>query len=244
MHQLNKIFFSIITIFLFQNTRAGNATDTLPFKIGKLIYSDKFDLNLNKWFPEFEFPEYSKISISNNKLDLVTKRGATVWFKQKWFKQKLSGNYMITYDEIIINDGGEYDRVSDMNMFWMATNPDGNFFNKDGRFLAYDSLQLYYAGIGGNNNSTSRFRKYTGVPGDKDVIKEYTDSSHLIAGNTLYQIKIIALNGRTSLLVNNELYFDLIDKNPYRKGYFGFRTTNSHQHFSNFKIHKIKRRKQ
>jgi len=239
MYQQKNIYFSvIISIFLFQNTRAENATDTLPFKIGKLIYADGFDSNLNKWFPEFELPEHSKISIANNKLDLITKRGATVWYKRK-----LSGNYMITYDEIVIEEGGEYDRVSDMNVFWMATNPYGSFFNKDGRFLAYDSLQLYYAGIGGNNNSTSRFRKYTGVPGDKDVLKEYTDSSHLIEGNRLYQIKIIVNNGRTSLYVNNELYFDLIDTNPYKEGYVGFRTTNSHQQFDNFKIFKLKNKK-
>jgi hypothetical protein len=70
---------------------------------------------------------------------------------------------------------------------------------------------LYYAGIGGNENKTTRFRKYTGVLADKAVIKEYTDSSHLIKGNKLYQITIVVKDGRSQLYVNNELYFDADD---------------------------------
>lgn len=212
--------------------------DTIPYTLGKLLYEDNFDTNLSQWFSEFEIPEKSSISINNKQLDLIAKRGATVWFKSM-----LSGNYQITYDEVIINEGGECDRVSDMNVFWMATNPAGDFFTMDGKFPSYDLLHLYYAGIGGNNNSTTRFRKYTGQLGNKDVIKEYTDSTHLLQGNKRYKIKIIVLNGRTALFVNNELYFDFKDSMPYANGYFGFRTTRSHQQFDNFKIYEITQKK-
>jgi len=212
------------------------ATDTVIPKEGKLLYSDNFDKDTDQWFSEFEIPENSTLTIKNSKLDLVAKKGATAWFKTK-----LSGNYIITYDEVVVNEGGPCDRVSDMNLFWNATNPSGLFFNLDGKFPSYDLLHLYYAGIGGNNNSTTRFRKYTGVLADKAVIKEYTDSAHLIEGNKLYKIKIIVNEGRSMLFVNGELYFDNTDEAPYKEGYFAFRTTRSHQQFDNFKIYSIKK---
>lgn len=216
--------------------KSFSIADTSMPKPGKILYSDNFDKDTTQWFPEFEFPDQSTLSINDGKLDIVAKRGATVWFKTK-----LSGNYIITYDEVVIDKGGANDRVSDMNVFWNATNPNGAFFTLDGKFPSYDLLHLYYAGIGGNENKTTRFRKYSGVQGDKAVIREYTDSAHLIEGNKLYNIKIIYNDGRSRLYVNDELYFDYTDKEPYKEGYFGFRTTRSHQQIDNFKVFSIKK---
>ena len=236
----NSISFFVVILFFHLFSKANlvidKPIDTIEFKKGKILFADDFENNIEKWFAELEIPEKSKVSIVNHQLDLEAKRGATIWFKEK-----LSGNYMITYDEWIVDQGGENDRVSDMNVFWMATDPEGGFFHKDGKFPSYDLLHLYYAGIGGNENKTTRFRKYTGVLGDKAVIKEYTDSNHLIKGNKLYQIKIVVKDGRSQLYVNNELYFDYNDVNPYTEGYFGFRTTRSHQRFDNFKVYEIKK---
>jgi rhamnogalacturonan endolyase len=236
----NSISLLVFILFIYHFSQANvvvvKPIDTIEFKKGEMLFSDNFENNFDNWFSELEIPEKSKVSILNHQLDLEAKRGATLWFKEK-----LSGNYMITYDEWIVDQGGENDRVSDMNVFWMATDPEGGFFHKDGKFPSYDLLHLYYAGIGGNENKTTRFRKYTGVLGDKAVIKEYTDSSHLIKGNKLYQIKIVVKDGRSQLYVNNELYFDYTDSNSYTEGYFGFRTTRSHQRFDNFKVYEIKK---
>jgi len=229
------LFLIILTSCTYGKSHIEIKKDTIKYNQGKLLYADDFDNNTDQWFSEFEIPEFSKVSIENNKLDLIAKKGATIWFKQK-----LSGNYIVMYDEVVVNEGGINDRISDMNVFWMATNPAGGFFNLDGKFPSYDLLHLYYAGIGGNNNGTTRFRKYTGVLADKAVIKEYTDSSHLLEGNKLYKIKIIVNNGRSLLYVNDELYFDYTDPNPYVEGYFGFRTTRTHQRFDNFRIYEIK----
>lgn len=60
-------------------------------------------------------------------------------------------------------NGGKNDRISDLNQFWMANDPNNyNLFTRNGVFEAYDSLQLYYVGMGGNSNTTTQLRKYRG----------------------------------------------------------------------------------
>ncbi len=239
-----KIYFVALSLFCIQlNVKASEPInvadgDTSIYKAGKLIYKDDFDKDISLWFAEMEIPEKSSLLIKEGKLELIAKRGATAWFKQK-----LSGSFIINYDVVVVNEGGETDRVSDLNLFWMATNPNGGFFNLDGKFPSYDLLHLYYTGIGGNENTTTRFRKYTGKAGDKAVITEYTDSAHLLKGNMNYHIKLICDNGRSLLYVNDVLYVDYQDSDPYLDGYFGFRTTRSHLIFDNFKINEIKKKK-
>ena len=58
---------------------------------GKLLYSDNFNKDLANWTAEFEIPETSGLKLIDSKLDLVSSRGASVWFNHK-----LSGNIMIT----------------------------------------------------------------------------------------------------------------------------------------------------
>ena len=204
-------------------------------EVKKLRYSDDFKGNANQWVVEFENPATSSIEVVKSKLDLRSSAGATVWFKNK-----LEGNIMITYSVIIVDAGGPTDRVSDMNAFWMATNPSNqNLFNQDGKFKSYDQLNLYYAGVGGHDNSTTRFRKYEGN-GGKDVLKEYTDKPHLLKGNKEYFIKIIVKDGLIQYFLDDELYWEFNDLAAYIEGYFGFRTTKSHQLFDNFKVFSLK----
>ena len=201
----------------------------------KLSYSDDFEGDTNLWVVEFEKPLNSSMQILKSKLDVSSALGATVWFKNK-----LKGNILITYSVIVVDAGGPTDRVSDMNTFWMASNPnDQNIFKQDGKFTSYDQLNLYYAGVGGHDNSTTRFRKYEGK-GAKDVLKEYTDKPHLLLGNKEYFIKIIVKDGLIQYFINDELYWEYKDLSPYKEGYFGFRTTKSHQLFDNFKVFSLK----
>ena len=201
----------------------------------KLIYSDDFKNGTSNWIVEFEKPETSSMKIIDGKLDVNSSVGATIWFKEK-----LSGNLMITYDETLIDASGVNDRVSDMNAFWMATDPaktDG-MIKRDGKFSSYDNLNLYYAGIGGHYNKFTRFRKYNS-DSEKPVLKEYTDAAHLLVGNKKYSIKIIVNNGLIQYYLNDELFWELKDEIPYKEGYFGFRTTISHQQFENFKVFQL-----
>lgn len=196
------------------------------------IYSEDFTGDLSNWRVEFEKPDSSGINCVDGKLELITSRGATVWYKHK-----LQGNVMIVYEVVIVQNGGAYDRVSDMNAFWMASDPLTNGeIVRPGNFLSYDNLKLYYAGVGGHNNTFTRFRKYHG-DGNKPVLKEYTDQNYLLKPNTVYEVKIVVKNKHICYYVNDVLYWEFLDEAPYTSGYFGFRTTMSHQLFDNFKVY-------
>jgi rhamnogalacturonan endolyase len=212
-----------------------NGLSQTPEKIRKeLLFSDDFQKWNNDWTAEFEDSASSAVRIENGTLDISASAGATVWFKNK-----LSGNIMITYDAVVAANGGPNDRVSDLNAFWMATDPKKQgMISRNGKFSSYDNLDLYYSGIGGHDNETTRFRKYFS-DGKKPVITEYLDSAHLLNGNVQYHIVIIVLEGRIQQYVNGVLFFDFSDQDPYREGYFGFRTTRSHQIMDNFTVYRI-----
>jgi rhamnogalacturonan endolyase len=140
---------------------------------------------------------------------------------------------------VVVDSGGATDRVSDLNIFWMALDSAGKApSGRNGKFPSYDGLRLYYAGIGGNENTTTRFRKYDPAKG-KPVIQEYLDKNHLLEGNKSYSIRITVQNGRTTLHVNGTRFFDYADKHPLTKGYFAFRTTRSHQRITNFRVEQL-----
>ena len=114
----------------------------------------------------------------------------------------MSGRVTIEYDACVVVEK-EGDRLSDLNCFWMASDPKhpDNIWKREkwrsGIFLNCYSLQLYYMGYGGNYNSTTRFRRYDGnEAGITDpkvrpaILKEYTDTEHLLKANHWYHIKI------------------------------------------------------
>jgi hypothetical protein len=163
-----------------------------------------------------------------------TAGGVTVWFTQK-----LDGNIRVEYDWEVKVDSGRNDRLSDLNQFWMASDPKNkDIFTRSGKFESYDSLSLYYVGFGGNNNTTTRFRKYHGN-GQKPLLQEYLDSGHLLKPNHNYHITIIINNAKTTFLVDGNLFFDGTDPVPLRSGYFGFRSTSARHEISKFRIYKL-----
>ena len=206
---------------------------------GKLIYNDDFTkaLNPKTWVTEIEpkpAPAKSSVCTKNGALILDVKGGVTVWLNQV-----LKGNIQIEYDRKVLVDTGANDRLSDFNQFWMATDPKNpNLFTRIGKFEDYDNLQLYYVGMGGNTNKTTRFRKYLG-DGTKPLIQEYTDADHLLQANKTYHIKIIVNKGQTSYWVDDECYFNWTDPAPLISGYFGFRSTWSRQEIRNLKVYQL-----
>lgn len=208
---------------------------SVPYKKGKLLYKDDFNLNFKNWICEAPSTPDSKIAVIDHQMVIDVDGGATVWFKKK-----LSGNILIEYNRRVIIGNGKNDRLSDLNLFWMATDPKNeNLFTRTGVFSEYDSLQLYYVGFGGNTNTTTRFRKYTGN-GERVLHSDSTDKAHLLEPNKDYSISITVLNGITKFFVNNEEFFSFKDTDPLKEGYFGFRTTQSRQAIDNFKIYKLK----
>ncbi|MGC4104315.1 MAG: DUF6250 domain-containing protein [Ferruginibacter sp.] len=126
------------------------------------MFSDDFSagLNTDNWLVEKQKADSEIVTTQNGRLVMDTYGGATIWYKKE-----LSGNIRIVYKRKVIMEGGKNDRLSDLNQFWMATDPSKKMFTRKGGFAEYDSLDMYYVGMGGNYNKTTRFRKYKA--GDK-----------------------------------------------------------------------------
>lgn len=184
------------------------------------------------WTVESESADYSVTTLGGDTLDIRAPKGFTLWYNSK-----LKGDVTVEYDaEVVVAD--KSDRLSDMNSFFMASDPKAksvfvNLQKRGGVFANQNSLQMYYLGYGGNYNSTTRFRRYTG--GERPpVITEYTDSDHLLKANHWYHIRIVKRGGLIRYYVDGECIVDYNDSRPLNEGWFGFRTTLSHTRIANF----------
>jgi len=198
----------------------------------KLIYADNFTKSLDTtiWVSEIAPQPNSWVYTHDGKLVLDTKGGVTVWLNKR-----IQGNLIIECDRKVVIGEGKNDRLSDLNFFWMATDPKNlNLFTRNGVLEKYDSLQLYYVGMGGNTNKTTRFRKYEGN-GKRTLLKEYADADHLLNANHSYHIKIVVKQGVTSFWVDGVCFFSYVDPSPLKEGYFGIRSTWSHQEIRGFR---------
>ena len=193
------------------------------------------------WKVESESPDY-KVTFIGDTAEIVSPKGLTLWRKEK-----MNGRATIEYDACVVVEK-EGDRLSDLNCFWMASDPiyPDNIWKREkwrnGIFLNCYSLQLYYMGYGGNYNSTTRFRRYDGnEAGIADpkirpaIWKEYTDADHLLKANHWYHIKITNEDNRVSYYIDGERLVDFRDAEPLTEGWFGFRTTLSRTRITNFR---------
>lgn len=202
------------------------------------IYQDEFEGDLSQWVVE-QMPGGATV-ISDGKLEINDAAGCTVWFQHK-----LNGPLMIEYVATVIDEGGEHDRVSDLNCFWMARdpqNPNDLFANsqRTGLFSDYDSLGLYYVGYGGHSNTRTRFRRYAG-DGSRPLLPEHdlSDAQFMITPNVPTLIQIIANGSTIQYFRDGELIFDFQDSQPYTEGWFGFRTVDNHMTVDNFRVFEL-----
>lgn len=193
-----------------------------------------------KWIMEAEAVE-TILTQRGDTLELIAPKGVTLWYNKI-----LRGNVTIEYDAMVV-DKDSTDRLSDLNCFWMASDPTApassiwyNMKKRQGVFKNCYSLKLYYLGYGGNYNSTTRFRKYNGYDGTPnsgstpEIIKEYTDKEHLLKPNHWYHIKITNNENCVTYTIDGEEIVTYNDPEPYKSGWFGFRTTLSHTMITNF----------
>jgi hypothetical protein len=206
---------------------------SLPYSLGPVLYADDFSGDLSHWLAEGGRP-----CIREGRMEIDTSVGCTAWFKPA-----LAGNVLIEYDVTAISAGGPNDRVSDLNCFWMATDPahpDDLFAaaaQRTGIFKNYDSLSLYYVGYGGNTNSTTRFRRYAG--GRRQILGEYTDPAHLIIANHTYHIQLVTCDGAVEFYRDGRRLFRYADPAPLTSGHFGLRTTQNRLTMDNFCVRRI-----
>jgi lysophospholipase L1-like esterase len=203
-------------------------------KQGKLLYAERFGGPLSNWIVEYAKGPASLVAARKGKLDIDVAGGATVWFKHK-----LEGDFLISYKRTVLVASGRNDRLSDLNQFWMASDlAKATPFGRDGVFESYDTLQLYYAGIGGNTNTTTRLRKYEGN-GERTMLADLDNPAYLLTANHEVLVQVAVYKGSTRVLVDGKPYFSFKDDQPLKAGYFGFRTTQSHQLIDDFTIHRL-----
>lgn len=198
---------------------------------GKLVAAISFgnSLDSNLWQADMLHNSHNRVFTQQDTLWLNCADGVTVWLKKS-----LPQSYIISFDRGFPSDtsGANY-RLSDVNLFWQATPTDTA--NRSGKLEGYDRWRLYYAGIGGNYNSTTRFRKYDGS-GNRLLLQEYTQPNYLLQPNTVYHCTLVVKPPLTQLWVNNQLWFSYTDAQPLQHGLFGIRSTKSHQWITNFNI--------
>ncbi len=206
------------------------------FEPGDLLFQDEF-ADTSNWLVE-QRPG-GTVTVREGALVIDDAGGCTVWFRPE-----LAAPVIITYEATVREGGGPHDRVSDLNCFWMATDPaapDGsipvNVTKRGGAFADYDSLRLYYVGCGGNTNSTTRFRRYTGT-GARPLLPAHdlTAPEYLLRGNTTYRILLVAAGGRAQYFRDGRLIFDYVDPDPLMHGWFGFRTVHSRIEIRHFRV--------
>src|SRR5262245_42465449 len=97
-------------------------------------------IDANSWVVEAEKEAY--VDFRDGALDIDTAAGLTAWFARR-----LDGPVEISFDATAISAGGANDQVSDLNVFWMASNRDGGSplaTPRSGKFADYDDLKTYY----------------------------------------------------------------------------------------------------
>ena len=195
-----------------------------------------------EWIAEDESGD-SRLVRDGDTLEITAPKGLTLWYPER-----LAGDYRITYEATVLMEEGPCDRLSDLNCFWAAEDPEhgDDFFARTswrgGIFERYNSLDLFYVGYGGNGNTTTRFRRYYGnrygAPADevKPLIGEYTDASHLLVANRPIRIEITVDSGRTTFRVDGEELFSRKLSPGEGDGYFGLRLLNNRTRIVNFRI--------
>ncbi len=225
---------AVCTLLTLLATRPSDSLEQ-QFSIGKQLYSDDFETDSGQWVSELE--KGGSIAPGGGKLDIDVPAGASVWFKPM-----LRGAILIQYEATVIKAGGSNDRVSDLNCFWMARdfrNPDDLFaVARTGKFEDYNRLLTYYVGLGGNGNSTTRFRRYIGDPVLRPLLPQYDlrGSENMITPNVGQLIQLVACDQIVQYYRDGHRIFDFHDGLPYTSGWFAFRTTKNHMEIRHFRV--------
>lgn len=203
------------------------------------MQGDDFRDGLGQW--QLEADGDASVTAQGGVLDIDTPKGLTLWYRKP-----LKGPLVIAYDVRAVAAGGPNDEVSDVNAFWMATDPSAPGGSalarpRSGKFEAYDTLRTYYIGIGGNRNTSTRMRRYVGRPGDRPLLPEHDRPAKvdMLEPNRWFHLALIADGHRITVERDGALLFEMDDPNPYRSGHFGIRTTQSHIQVRNLTITKI-----
>jgi hypothetical protein len=219
-------------------TRGQPESPDPRFVVDQPLASDDFQNGLALWRPELE--KGGTVAASKGTLEIDVPGGCTIWFTRV-----LTGPLMISYEATVVDAGGPNDRVSDLNCFWMASDsrsPADMFgITRSGKFSDYDQLRCYYVGLGGNSNTTTRFRRYIGEKGNRPLLPGYDLGARefLLAPNTPLKIQLIAAGSVVGYYPDGRRLFGYEDPHPYSQGWFAFRSVSNHLRIANFQVFRL-----
>ena len=201
--------------------------------VGAELFRDDFAGDLRHWAVE-QMPG-GTVAVQAGALVIDDAAGCSVWFRER-----LTAPVEISYEVTVVAQGGPHDRVSDVNCFWMACDAKSGAARpagRSGKFADYDSLLTYYVGLGGNTNSTTRFRRYDATPA-RPLLPEHdlSDKKFLLEPNRTYRIRLVARDGVAEYWRDGEKIFSFHDPAPLTAGWFAFRTVQSHLVIKNFRV--------
>jgi hypothetical protein len=192
----------------------------------------QFEPTLREW--RVEQQPGGTVRVIDGALVIDDEAGCTVWWREK-----ITAPVEISYDVTVVARGGPHDRVSDVNCFWMASDPPAGTepTRRSGRFEDYDTLRTYYVGFGGNDNTTTRFRRYAG-DGAKPLLPEYDrrEKKLLLEPNRTYHVRLVARDGVAEFWRDGEKIFSFRDPAPLTVGWFALRTVKSHLEIRNLRF--------
>lgn len=201
---------------------------------------------------------HTKTHALSGLLDVQTPVGISLWWRHE-----LSGDYAVRFNATPLpappSAGALAGRVSDLNLFWNATEADGREPQpRNGAFAAYDSLRAYYVGFGANGNTTTRLRFYDGQ-GRRDLLDGYADgpeatpqdrrgamtaATRLVPGRSI-AVELISRRPTAAdpvhlrWSVNGHVLFERTDRDdaaPLLRGWFALRSTASRFEYRDFQI--------
>jgi hypothetical protein len=202
-----------------------------------LLYEDDFENGLDRW--QVEQQPGGTVQVRDGKLVIEDAGGCTVWFRQK-FKAPV----LVEFDATLIKAGGKHDRVSDLNSFIMAVDPNNEDLlaggeKRGGKFGRYNALRLYYVGYGGHDNTKVRFRRYVG-DGSKPLLPEH-DLNGSNKPNVTRRVQIIVADGTYQYWIDGERVYHVSDDEPYTQGWFALRTVKNHMLVDRFRVWRVER---
>jgi hypothetical protein len=209
------------------------------FRLARILQHDDFQHGLSAWTLESERP--ARVTAIGGVLDIDTPAGLTLWFRPE-----LHGPILIEYEAEAVSAGGPNDRVSDLNSLWMATEAGSEepfAGRRTGAFGDYNTLRMYYVGLGGNGNTTTRFRRYVASAGERPLLPENDRSApqDLLQPNQFQRVRIVADGGLIQYYRDDRKLFEYTDSQPYTHGWFAFRTTQSHLRIRHFRVYRLTR---
>lgn len=219
---------------------AATVSPVPGWEVAAVLYRDDFSEDIGRWRAELE--KGGTVEARDGALVIDVPGGCSVWFEPE-----LEGPLMIEYEATVIDEGGPNDRVSDLNCFWMAEDSRSpkDFFAavRSGKFSDYDQLRCYYVGYGGNTNSTTRFRRYIGEPGNRPLLPEHDLSApeFMLAPNQPQKIQLIAAGSHIAYYHNGRRIFYYEDPAPYTRGRFALRTVMNHMTIRDFVVYRLEK---